>query len=278
VASRPSTAPGAWRPRCSRRPDQPLCQPGPRGQHGERDPQTGNVLCSRSRPRRAGPRHRRDRPGHPDQRLSQRGEADLDVPATAGQDVVHPLSERAAVAGAVRAELPGVLADRAPVPERRIRIDAGGAQRLRAGAAADRSNGAAAAAGCPPRLAVVTPRLAGGPGDLTRPVPPTSHRSASGEDGSPGTTARPACAPRPVGGAGTRHSPPGWPGRCTGSWGTAADPPTQQVIRVTAHRPVSVTRRLEVPQIRHKRRDRLAVVAYDEERHHTIDRDNLAPT
>jgi hypothetical protein len=64
------------------------------------------------------------------------------------------------VADAVRAELPGLAADRAAVPERRVGVDAAGAQRLGTGAAPDRGDRAAAAAAGPPRLAAVTPWLA----------------------------------------------------------------------------------------------------------------------
>ncbi len=137
------------------------------------------------------PRHRGDRPGHPGQRVSQRGEVGADVPVAAGQEVVHPLGQSAAVAGAVWAELPGLAADGAAVPERRVGVNAAGAQRLGAGAAPNRGNGAAATAAGPPRLAAVTPRLTTGPGDFAWPGPPAHPAGQSRARAA-------ALAPRPV--------------------------------------------------------------------------------
>jgi hypothetical protein len=75
------------------------------------------------------------------------------------------LVEDASLAGA-GVELPGDGADRATVPEVRVRVGAFRAQRRLPGATAGLGDGAATAAGHPSLLAAFAPGLAGGPGPV----------------------------------------------------------------------------------------------------------------
>jgi hypothetical protein len=101
------------------------------------------------------------------QRLVERGNRWPDDAVLAAEEAADVLGEHAAQARP-GAQLPGLPAGRAAFPERGVGVDAAGAQRLPAGPAADRGDGAAPVAACPPLLAPLAPWLPGGPGDLSR--------------------------------------------------------------------------------------------------------------
>lgn len=139
-------------------------------------------------------------PCHPDQGrvgpldagqgLVQRSQAGADGADPIAQEAADLLVEDATLAGP-RAQLPGLFAGRAAAPEARVGVKAPGAQRFLTDTPADRGHGAAPGAGCPPLLAAVAPRLAGGLGYL---APRGPSADSAGQD-----LARPAVlAPRPV--------------------------------------------------------------------------------
>ena len=124
------------------------------------------------------------------QGLVQRSQVRADGTSPIAEEAADLLIQDATLAGP-RAQLPGLVAGRAATPEDRVGVEAPGAQRFLTGTAADGGHGAAPGAGCPPLLAAVAPRLAGGPGYLASRGPPA--------DSADQDLARAAVlAPRPV--------------------------------------------------------------------------------